>query len=187
MKVILASRSPRRRRLLRELGLEFKVVPSEIDEGKVTDENPAERVRKLAMLKAATVAKGMREHVLVIGADTLVCIGNEVLGKPKTRGEAVGMLTRLSGREHMVLTGICLVNTKTGNVYTDVQKTKVRFRQLTQKEIDKHAGEALDGAGAYFVQEQPALVCSIDGSYTNVVGLPVERLIPLLRENGVDI
>jgi septum formation protein len=189
MKVILASKSPRRRKLLRELGVTFKVMPSHADESVIAEENPIELVRKLAILKAGTVAKGMREHAIVIGVDTEVVIGGEILGKPKSKKEAREMLEKLSGKEHRVFTGICLINTKTGNVFSDVQKTKVRFRDLIKPEIDKVVSDAdvLDWAGAYKIQDHHWLPLSIEGSYSNVVGLPTEKLIPLLRENGVDI
>jgi len=189
MKVVLASKSPRRRRLLRELGVAFKVMPSNADESVITEENPIELVRKLAMLKAATVAKGMREHSLVMGFDTEVVIDGEILGKPKTKKHAREMLEKLSGKEHRVYTGLCLINTGTGDVFSDVQKTKVRFRDLIKPEIDRIVGDSdvLDWAGAYKIQEHHWLFQSIDGSYTNVVGLPAEKLIPLLRKNNIDI
>ena len=175
--------------MLRDLGLNFKVVPSNVDESKINEENPTDHVRKLAMLKAASVAKGMREHMLVIGADTVVSIDSEILGKPRGKKHAREMLQKLSGREHRVYTGICIINTETENVYADVQKTKVRFRELTQKEIDRNVSndDVTDWAGAYKLQDQPWLVQSIEGSLTNVIGLPTEKFIPLMRENGVDI
>lgn len=190
MKVILASKSPRRRRLLKDIGLNFRVMPSNADERVIVEENPIELVRKLSMLKAATVANGMsKEHALVIGADTVVVIGGEILGKPKTKKEAREMLQRLSGKEHRVYTGICLINTKNGNVFSDTQKTTVRFRELIKKEIDRIVSDnnVLDWAGAYKIQDHHWLIKSVDGSFTNVIGLPIEKLIPLLRENGVDI
>ncbi|RLI96254.1 MAG: septum formation protein Maf [Candidatus Aenigmatarchaeota archaeon] len=189
MKIILASRSPRRRRLLRDMGINFKVVPSDADESKVDSDVPRDMVRKLAMLKAATVANGMREHALVIGADTVVVIDNEIIGKPGGKRSAKETLSRLSGREHYVYTGICVINTKTGNVYTDVQKTKVQFRELSGREINRclEMDHTLDGAGSYMIQDQPFLIKSIEGSFSNVVGLPMEKLVPILRENGADI
>ena len=189
MKIILASKSPRRRKLMKELRLNFQVMFSRADESKIDEENPRELARKIAMLKAATVAKKFeKEPALVIGADTLVVAGGEVLGKPKSKKEAREMLTRLSGREHFVYTGICVINTKNGNVFTDVQKTRIRLRELGEKELERYVStDNMDWAGAYAVQHQPSLIYSIDGSYTNVIGLPTEKLIPILRENGVDI
>jgi septum formation protein len=190
MRVILASKSPRRKRLLRELGLAFKVVPSHADESVIEEDNPVELVRKLAMLKAASVAKGMkREHAVIIGADTIVLVDNEILGKPANRKQAKEMLDKLSGREHKVYTGICVINTKTGNVYSDTQKTRVRFRKLNQREISSYASSdsVMDWAGAYAIQSFPTIIGSTDGSLTNVIGLPIEKLMPLLRENGVNI
>ena len=184
MKIILASKSPRRRRLLREVGINFKVVPSQADESKIEEENPIELTRKLAMLKAATVANTMKkEHVLVMGADTVVEVDGEILGKPKTKKEAREMLEKEYGKEQRVYTGICVINTKTGNVFSDVQKTKVRFRSLVKHEIDRILAESdvLEWAGAYKIQDHHWLIHSIEGSFTNVVGLPIERLIPLLR------
>lgn len=174
---------------MRELGLNFKVMHSNVDESVIQEENPIELVRKLAMLKAATVSKGMREHSLIIGADSEVVIDGQALGKPNSKKEAREMLERLSGKEHRVYTGICIINTQTGNVYSDVQKTKIRFRNLVSREIERiiEDKDVTDWAGAYKIQDHHWLFHSIDGSYTNVVGLPLEKLIPLLRENGVDI
>ena len=190
MKVILASRSARRKRLLKELGLDFRVVPSNADESRIQAETPVERVKKLAMLKAATVANNMkREHAIIIGADTVVSVNGETMGKPVNRKQYGEMLERLSGREHRVYTGICLINTQTQNVYTDYQKTKVRFRNLTAKDIERciSAGGAVNDAAGYSNDTHPLIIEGIEGSYTNVQGLPTEKLIPLLRENGVDI
>jgi septum formation protein len=189
MKLILASKSPRRRRLMRELGLNFKVMHSNVDESVIQEDNPIDLVKKLSMLKAATVSKGMREHAIIIGADSEVVIDGQALGKPNTKKAAREMLQRLSGKEHRVYTGICIINTQTGNVFSDISKTKVRFRGLNNKEIERIAADkdVTDWAGAYKIQDHHWLFHSIDGSYTNVVGLPLEKLIPLLRENGVDI
>jgi len=189
MKIILASGSLRRKTLLNELGFDFKVVPSNANEDSIVEENPRELVRKLSMLKAAKVARGLKDYAIVIGSDTIVVVDNEMLGKPKSRKQAREMLSKLSGNEHFVFTGICLINTKTGNVYTDTERTKVRFRQLSPRDIKLYSNHesVLDWAGAYAIQHQFTLIQSIDGSLTNVIGFPTEKLIPLLRENGIDI
>lgn len=189
MKIILASKSQRRRSILSGLGLHFEVMPSNADESKIEDENPRELVKRLAKLKAMTIAKGLREHVIVIGADTIVYFEGNVIGKPTSPNNAKEILSKLSGKEHDVLTGICIINTKSGNVYTDVQRTRVKFRDLVERDIERcvEFKGTLTGCGAYVPETQPILIKSIEGSYTNINGIPTEKLIPMLRENGIDI
>jgi septum formation protein len=189
MWIVLASESPRRRKLLSELGLVFDVVPSHSDEGSVKDGDPARLVQRIAELKARTVDGNVREDSLIVAADTMVLFEGSMLGKPKDREDAARMLGMLSGKEHLVYTGVFVLNKKTGRHSSDFQMTRVRFRQLTSTDIERclSVESTMTGAGAYVPETWPILFESIDGSYTNVLGLPMEKLIPMLRENGVQI
>lgn len=184
MDLILASKSPRRKELLARLSPDFAVVPSRVDEGETGP--PEERVVRAARAKARTVGRTARG--VVIGADTMVVIDEETLGKPATRAAAEAMLRRLSGREHSVLTGLCVLNTITGQERTHCEKTRVAFRSIDEEEIAAYleAGEYRDKAGAYAIQGAAAkFVSGIVGDYTNVIGLPLCRLTLLLRDVGV--
>ena len=180
--IILASASPRRRFLLEQAGLKITVVPP------ATPEAPETFVRQMAAGKADEVAYRYPGH-WVIGADTIVLIDNTILGKPQSRDQARTMLTRLSGRTHRVLTGFCVCCRAQNRHYCETVRTDVRFKKLSQMEIDWYiaSGEPLDKAGAYGIQALGAfLVKSINGSYTNVVGLPVcEVLEFLISENAL--
>lgn len=184
MKIILASGSPRRRELLEKMGISFEIDVSDVDE--TVSGTPEERVSILAERKARAV--GMRHSEgLILGADTLVALDGRVMGKPLDDDDAVRMLRSLSGRTHHVLTGICLYNAENGAVKTAVESTGVRFRDLTEREILAYVatGEPRDKAGAYAIQGGAAsFVAEYDGSYSNVVGLPVERLQKMLSEMG---
>lgn len=187
MKIILASGSPRRRELLSSLGLTFEVYRPDVDESHSESEEPGELCGRLSRLKARAGAKAFPDAV-VIAADTIVVIDGQVLGKPADREDAVRMLSELSGREHEVLTGlsVCL----NGEVRTHVERTRVRFRALSEEEVLAYAasGEGDDKAGAYAVQGKGALLVEgIDGDYFNVVGLPVCSLGMMLYNLGVNI
>ena len=181
MRLVLASRSPRRADLLTSAGYDFEVAPADIDERSLDDETPAAHVRRLACEKAALVARDHPESI-VLGADTVVMIDGEVLGKPADIAEAAGMLGRLSGRTHEVLTGVAL---HTGNLQRcDVASTRVTFRELSGEEIAWYVGsrEPEGKAGAYAIQGRAArFVTRIEGSYSNVVGLPIALVDRLLR------
>ena len=176
--LILASASPRRAELLRQLGIEFEVVASgapEVQPGHLT---PAEICQVNAYRKARTIA---RQHpdALVLGADTEVCLGVEVFGKPADFGQAEEMLARLQGRTHEVITGVCLVHLRSLRERLFAVNTSVTFRRLHAGQIRRYLARInpLDKAGAYAIQEEgDEIVNSISGSYTNVVGLPLERL-----------
>ncbi len=186
MRIILASASPRRHELLRSLGVRFEVVPSDAAE---RDEHPAS-FEKLALhnaeMKARAVAAA-HPDALVIGADTIVVVANQLFGKPANLGEARHMLRNLSGRSHRVITGICLALPYNQEERTFAVETRVQFRTLSDADIERYlaAVNVLDKAGAYAIQEGPPIVASIDGSYSNVVGLPLERLAVELRALGV--
>lgn len=185
--IVLASASPRRAELLRQIGLCFQVIPSGVSEEFNADLTPPEQVMALAFRKANDVAFAMSEG-LIIGADTLVVLDGQVLGKPSGPEEAQKMLSRLSGREHSVFTGISLVNVSKGQTLTDYVETKVRFRRLKQEEINFYIAskEPLDKAGAYGIQGLGAIfVDKIDGCYSNVVGLPLSKLATLLQKMGI--
>lgn len=176
--VILASASPRRAELLKQLNIPFKVVPSNTHEVKHPELTPHEVSKMNAFRKARTVISHFPDS-LVIGADTIVCLGNEILGKPANLEEATQMLSRLQGRSHEVITGVCLLQRNPiCNILFSVSTT-VNFRPLTVTQIKKYLGmiNPLDKAGAYAIQEYgEMLVDSISGSFSNVVGLPLERL-----------
>ncbi len=185
--VILASRSPRRKALLEQAGLSFGVVPSEIDEDGVPVTPPAEYVRFLAEEKARDVARRYPD-AWVIGADTVVVIDNTLLGKPASPAEAMDMLGRLSGRDHIVYTGFCVFRGKDDRALTASVKTRVWFKPLSEPEIRWYisTGEPFDKAGGYAIQGRGTiLVKRIEGSYTNVVGLPVCELMDVLTGEGV--
>jgi septum formation protein len=184
MTLILASNSPRRQQLLARLTPDFVVVSSRIDENGVG--TPVERAIGTARAKACAV--GRTERGVIIGADTIVVVGGDVLGKPATRDQAKEMLRRLSGRPHSVFTGLCVWDTETGAERTHCEETRVTFRALDEEEIEAYldTDEYRDKAGAYAIQGVAAkFVSGIDGDYTNVMGLPLCRLTLLLRDVGV--
>ncbi len=186
MRIVLASASPRREELLRRIVDEFDVAPSAVEEP--THGRPARRALAAARLKARDVAG--RERGIIIAADTVVALGPLVLGKPASREEAAGMLRRLSGRTHGVLTGLCIVATERGLERTAVERTRVHFRALSEDEISTYldCGEYVDKAGAYAIQGGAARFADrIRGDYTNVMGLPISRLTLLLRDLGLDV
>ena len=185
--LILASQSPRRKYLLNQAGLQFKVIPSQVDESTVPMTSPESYVKLLAEQKAQDIARKYPDNY-VIGADTIVLMDGTILGKPKSRDEARQMLTRLSGKTHQVLTGFAVYCTAGSYSYSDTVKTDVRFKNLAPEEIEWyiHTPEPFDKAGAYAIQGLGTiLVKSINGSYTNVVGLPVCEVIELLLEQGI--
>jgi septum formation protein len=183
--VVLASASPRRRRLLEQIGLSFEVVPARVDETALPGETATAHVERLAREKAEAVAAG-RSDALVIGGDTEVVLDGEPLGKPAGEAEAVETLLRLQGREHRVESGVAVV-TPDGRVRTAVVGADVRFRPFDRSLAEAYAatGEPLDKAGAYGIQGRGAvLVDSIRGDYFTIMGLPVARLVRLLEELG---
>jgi septum formation protein len=180
IKVILASASPRRRELLKEVVSEFTVVPSRFEE-KAKGLSAAETACYFAREKAKEVFSRNRDCA-VLGADTVVSLDGDILGKPSDREAARGMLRRLSGRVHSVFTGICLCFGTAECVR--VVETKVRFFPLSEELIDRYvqSGLPMDKAGAYGIQDGFPLVEKYEGSYTNVVGLPVEEVRALFEE-----
>jgi len=182
--LVLASQSPRRRRLLKTLGFEFQVQPVDIDESKHQHESPEEMVARLASEKAMALCKKspLKDDDLVLAADTIVVLGDTVLGKPQSREHAVEMLRQLSGKTHRVLSGVCVINSK-GKSFQITVRTDVTFRELRERGIQSYVktGEPDDKAGSYAIQGQGcALIDLVDGSYTNVIGLPVKETLALL-------
>jgi septum formation protein len=188
MKIILASESPRRKKILQDLGLSFEVMPSNADEKSVYDSDPARLVQKIAYLKAASVAKKVTSDSLIIAADTIVWFRGKVIGKPKNIDDARRMMRMLSGKEHCVYTGLCIIDKPGIRQFRSSERTKVRFRKLTDTEIEEYIVEnpVLGMAGAYAIQSRKTPVESIKGSFYNVVGLPLEMLVPILLENGIE-
>ena len=186
--LILASGSPRRAELLRQAGIPFDVLPADVDETPHPGEAPEAYVQRLAIAKASRVAAAHAGRA-VLGADTTVVIDGEVLGKPGDSAEAVRMLTRLSGRSHLVLTGVCLV-APDGERQSAVATTTVEFRPLSASEIDDYvrSGEPMDKAGAYAIQGGAAgFVSRFDGAFDNVVGLPLALIQGMCRGRGIQV
>ncbi len=189
-RIILASASPRRRELLTRLELEFEVIPSEGEEV-ITKEIPSEVVMELAAQKARAVAEELKknsEHILVIGADTIVVNHGIILGKPADEDDACRMLRNLSGKTHQVYTGVCLITlgTEKYEEHTFFEKTDVTFYPMTEKEIRDYVAtkDPLDKAGAYGIQGICGkFIRGIQGDYNNVVGLPVARLYHEMQKN----
>ena len=187
--LILASASPRRQCLLRQLGLSFTVVPADLAEAPAAGETPAAYVVRVAREKAAAVARRFPQ-ALVLAADTIVVLDGEILGKPQSAADARRMLARLSGRQHTVLTGLALLRSCPELMLCDTVSTRVRFRELHCEEIAHYvaSGEPLDKAGAYAIQgDAAAFVAAIEGCYTNVIGLPRRRTAALLRTAGLEV
>ncbi len=185
--LILASKSPRRRYLLKQAGLSFSVIPSDIDETTVPLSSPEVYVRVLAEAKAEYIAKKYRQK-WVIGADTIVVKDGTVLGKPGSIHEARSMLKQLSGQAHQVFTGYSVLCKAKHRKFSETVQTEVLFKNLTDEEIEWyiHTKEPFDKAGAYAIQGLGTfLVKRINGSYTNVVGLPVCEIIEFLIKEGV--
>ncbi len=189
--LVLASASPRRRELLQQIGLKFQVIPSRAEEHIIAGETPEEHVIRLSLDKATEVAN--RDNVSgrwFIGSDTIVLCNNQILGKPQNELHAAAMLEQLSGREHQVLSGYAVLDRQTGKQQAEAVSTKVWFRQLTEAEITGYiaTGEPADKAGAYAIQGLGiCFVARIEGSYTNVVGLPLCKLTLAMKELGVPL
>lgn len=204
MRIVLASSSPRRRKLLCQLGIDFMVhAPhEEYAEEYVPETLPSTMGKKgiqgsvisiaiaNASLKTSIVAREASSSDVIIGADTIVLLGSEILGKPKDHSQAHRMLARLSGKMHLVITGISVLDMRSGRVFHGSEVTEVYFRRLLRNEIDAYikSGEPMDKAGAYGIQGLGALLVKrINGCYFNVVGLPLLTLSKLLNKCGVRI
>lgn len=210
VQIILASQSPRRKELLERVGFSVKVVPANIDEIRMDDETVEQFAKRMARSKCLAVvrrmqatlyqvdpeggssmptpsARRMAETRWVVAGDTIVSLGEELLGKPKDTAEAADMLARLAGTRHRVITGFCVHDLRKDKEGVQAVSTDVLFKRLTTTEIEKYVavGESMDKAGAYAIQGVGAyLVDSIVGSYTNVVGLPMCQVIEMMEEMG---
>jgi septum formation protein len=184
---ILASGSPRRIQLLRQAGFDFQVEPAEIEESRSDFFSPGELTLFNSLRKAMTVATRYPTH-LVLGADTVVALDSEVFGKPSDLEDARRMLRRLVGKTHDVITGVALVHAGRRRSISRTVRTRVKFRLLGDSEIEAYLkiAEPLDKAGAYAAQDTPGLIIEkITGSFSNVVGLPMEIVGPLLASSGI--
>lgn len=188
MDIILASQSPRRKELMGQIGLKFKVISPNVDERVEGNLSPAQLVEELSLRKALAVEQQVSRGDLIVAADTVVALEGTVLGKPKTERDAFSMLSALSGNRHYVYTGVTVLHN--GRAETGHEVTAVTFRELEPDEISSYiaTGEPMDKAGAYGIQGIGALLVSgIDGDYCNVMGLPVYRLGRMLAGFGLDL
>ncbi|MGA7159493.1 MAG: Maf family protein [Bacteroidota bacterium] len=182
--IILASRSPRRIQLLRQIGLSFTAQESGVDEYIADGTSPEEAVRKLSLEKADHVARRLRNGI-VIGADTIVVLHGEILGKPSSKEDAVSMLSKLGGKTHTVFTGFALVDAESKKSYVDHEQTEVTFRELGKEEIKRYveSGSPMDKAGAYGIQDDygAVFVERINGCFYTVVGFPLSKFYSALN------
>lgn len=186
--LILASTSPRRKDLLRSHGFAFEVIASPVEELNDQSLGPERMVSENARMKALPVAEANPNKV-VLGADTVVSLGDRILGKPRDLDEAAAMLSDLNGREHTVHSGVCILHIASGREAVFVETTHVRFRNLTQVERTAYHSriQPLDKAGAYAAQDdEGAIIENFSGSFSNVVGLPMERLHEHLLAFGIE-
>ena len=186
--LVLASGSPRRAELLRQAGIRFEVSVPDVDETLHPGEAPEAYVRRLAAAKARHIAASHPGRP-VLGADTTVVVDGEVLGKPRDAADAARMLGHLSGRSHLVLTGVCLIG-PAGETRIEAAVTTVEFRALQAAEIGEYvdSGEPMDKAGGYAIQGGAAgFVTRLDGEYSNVVGLPVTLILGMCRGSGIQV
>ena len=208
VQIVLASSSPRRKELLEKLGFSVKAIPATVTEERLGDEPAENYVKRLARDKVLNVVNRIRttsydsgptrvsrvtgkpaDDVMrwVVGADTVVVLGSQVLEKPKDNLDAYEMIVSLAGREHVVITGFCIFDMKKDKEGIQAVRTTVRFKPMTKAEVEKYisVGESLDKAGAYAVQGVGGyMVESIEGSYTNIVGLPLCQVIQMMEEMG---
>ncbi len=187
--IILASGSPRRRELLERFGVnDLRVRPAKGEERMPDTDDPAEIVRALSRQKAEEVARGAAADDVIVAADTIVWLDGQALGKPRDEADAKAMLRRLSGRTHSVFTGVCVV--RGGELLTEAEESLVSFREMSEREIAAYvaSGEPMDKAGAYGAQGLAGLfVRRIEGSFSNVMGLPLCRLGNMLKKVGVEL
>ena len=186
-RLILASASPRRVQLLRQIGFSFEVIPARIEEQAIQCVRPSVLAERLALAKARAVSSGQRGDAFVIGADTVVVSHGRVLGKPRDEAEAAAMLRRLSGSWHRVITGLAVVSVRDGCHRVGHEVTAVQFAPMTDRQIQDYidTGDPMDKAGAYGIQGMAGrYIPRIRGCYYNVMGLPLHRLCAMLGEMG---
>lgn len=183
--IYLASKSPRRKKLLSQLNIKFKTIEINFEEKFIDHESPVKTVKKLSLEKLSEAMKLVKDGI-IITADTIVVLKNEIIGKPKNKKDAVGILKKLSGKTHFVYTGFSIFNSSSNKILTDYEKTAVTFRTLSLKEIKDYVstGSPMDKAGAYGIQDDfgAVFVNKINGCYYNVVGLPLTKLYQTLKK-----
>ncbi|MDP8262088.1 MAG: Maf family protein [Candidatus Ancaeobacter aquaticus] len=188
-KIILASSSPRRKKLLKQLGIPFEIVHSDYVEDMTIRKPRKELAQYLALEKGMAVARKYK-NAIIISADTFVCLGKKIIGKPRDGKEAIAHLKALSGRFHTVVSGIAVIDMQAEKHYIATEETRVKIKTLSEKEIKAYVAtkEPLDKAGAYAIQGLGgALVEEVDGDYFNVIGLPLSKLSILLKKVGIHI
>ncbi|MCU0413273.1 MAG: Maf family protein [Ignavibacteriaceae bacterium] len=185
LQIYLASKSPRRRKLLKQLGIKFKSFSVNSTEDFLDGEHPVECVKRIAVEKM-DLAKKRVNNSIIITADTIVVLNGKVIGKPSNKNDALKILSLLSGKVHIVYTGFCVFNQTTNKLLLDYERTEVEFRKLTKDEIADYVdgGSPMDKAGAYGIQDDfgAVFVKRINGCYYNVVGLPLTKLYNALRK-----
>ncbi|MBA1335225.1 MAG: Septum formation protein Maf [Firmicutes bacterium] len=189
-RLILASGSPRRREILQQLGVNFEVLPSDIEETIPAGLSAGDAASYLALEKARDVALKINSPSIILGADTIVVVDGEILGKPNDEAEACLMLKRLSGREHEVITGIAIIDYDRNIEIKDFESTRVKMKRIPPDRIERYVktGEPLDKAGAYAAQGKAStFIEGIQGCFFNVVGLPISKLDSLLCSIGIDL
>jgi len=191
LQLILASSSPRRKELLEAIGIEPLIIPSGFDERSINTEgvSPERLVRTFAVEKAKKVSREHRDS-LVLGADTVVYLNGEILGKPRDRVEAARMLQKLSGRTHRVYTGVALYEPVTGDIISDVDCSYVTFKELDSDEINWYVetDEPIGKAGGYAIQGRATIfITRVIGDYTSVIGLPMPKFYEILKKIGIEL
>jgi len=183
--IYLASQSPRRKHLLKQIGIKFKTFSVELDEQIADNETPIAAVKRLSLEKLELAEKAKDDGILIT-ADTIVVLNSKIIGKPKNKKDAKSILSQLSNNTHFVYTGYAIKNSVTNNIIVDYEKTAVTFRELSKKEISDYVadGSPLDKAGAYGIQDDygAVFVSKISGCYYNVVGLPLSKIYESLKK-----
>lgn len=192
--IILASKSPRRKALLKQIGLEFTIIPSTVKETLNPRLKPRGQAENLSELKAVAVYKNYKQKTntdfIIIAADTIIALDQEVMGKPKNISDAKIMLRKLSGRKHQVITAFTIIDSKSNKKITKSEITYVHFRKIQSREINRYVSseKLTDKAGAYAIQGKAAVfVEKIEGDYTNIVGLPLFAMSKELHKFGITI
>lgn len=183
-KIILASTSPRRKEILKKIGIPFEIIPTNYEEDMTLDLPPAELVKHLSQNKAKEVTK-TQKNTIIIAADTIIAFKNQILGKPKSKQDAINTLKKLSNNNHSVFTGFTIIDTETNKSISRSVETKVFFKNLSDETITNYvaSGEPLDKAGSYAIQSLGAvLVDKIEGDYFNIMGLPLSVLVDSLQK-----
>jgi len=183
--IYLASQSPRRKHLLKQIGISFKSLSVDLDEKFIDNESPIKTVKRLSLEKLE-LAEKFKDDGILITADTIVVLNSKIIGKPKSRKDAKLILSQLSNKTHFVYTGFAIKNSVTNDLIVDYEKTSVTFRELSRKEISDYVGDGspMDKAGAYGIQDDygAVFVSKINGCYYNVVGLPLSKIYESLNK-----